>query len=322
MAELRKQGIVSKTRTLKSGKTVGGIPFTRGPLAHLLRNRFYIGEVVFKGDILKGEQPAILDRDLFDAVQERLDRQAQGQTSRQSRSETLLMGRIFDDAGNRMTPTHARKRGVKYRYYLSSAMLNGEAERTGSVSRVPAAALEEVVIRSVRQHLKSPAAMNDRSLIETHIAHVEVHPERLVIRFAPGDRPANEAGPENALSVPWQKTAATRRREILLPEGVSTQNARRIRPENRTTLLASIARGRHWLEELVIDSTATAETIAKREGCTARKVNMAISLAFLAPDLVKAAIDGTLPHGMGVVRLADLPAEWSQQHRTLGLPWR
>jgi site-specific DNA recombinase len=233
-----------------------------------------------------------------------------------------LMGRIFDDARNRMTPTHARKRGVKYRYYLSSALLNGEAERTGSVSRLPAAALEAVVIRSVREHLKSPAAMNDRSLIETHIARVEVHPERLIIRFAQGERAANDpAGPENTLSVRWQKTAATRRREILLPEGVSPQNVRRIRCENRTTLLASIARGRRWLEELVIEPTATAETIAKREGCTARKVNMTISLAFLAPGLIKAAIDGTLPHGMGVVRLADLPAEWSQQHQMLGLPW-
>jgi site-specific DNA recombinase len=56
MAELRKHGIVSKTRTLKSGKTVGGIPFTRGPLAHLLRNRFYIGEVTFKGEILRANR--------------------------------------------------------------------------------------------------------------------------------------------------------------------------------------------------------------------------------------------------------------------------
>jgi site-specific DNA recombinase len=63
-----------------------------------------------------------------------------------------------------------------------------------------------------------------------------------------------------------------------------------------------------------------AETIGKREGCTARKVNMTVSLAFLAPNLVKAAIDDTLPHGMGVVRLADLPAEWSQQHQMLGFP--
>ena len=64
MADLRKRGIVTKVRTLKSGKTVGGIPFTRGPLAHLLRNRFYIGEVVFKDEILKGEQAAILDQGL------------------------------------------------------------------------------------------------------------------------------------------------------------------------------------------------------------------------------------------------------------------
>ena len=67
------------------------------------------------------------------------------------------------------------------------------------------------------------------------------------------------------------------------------------------------------------DPTATVERIAEREGCSARKVNMTISLAFLAPDLVQAAIDGRLPHGMGVSRLSELPAEWARQHRMLGL---
>jgi site-specific DNA recombinase len=75
------------------------------------------------------------------------------------------------------------------------------------------------------------------ALIETHVVRVDVHPERLIIRFAQGERAANDpAGPENALSVPWKKIASTRRREILLPEGVSPQNARRIRSENRATL--------------------------------------------------------------------------------------
>ncbi len=105
MAELRKHGIVSKTRTLKSGKTVGGIPLTRGPLAHLLRNRFYIGEVAFKGEVLKGEQPAILDRDVFEAVQAKLDQQTNNHKATRTNSEALLIGRIFDDAGNRMSPT-------------------------------------------------------------------------------------------------------------------------------------------------------------------------------------------------------------------------
>jgi site-specific DNA recombinase len=75
MADLRKRGIVTKIRKLKKGMRVGGIPFTRGSLAQLLRNRFYIGEVVFKGEVLKGGQPAILDRALFDAVQARLNQQ-------------------------------------------------------------------------------------------------------------------------------------------------------------------------------------------------------------------------------------------------------
>ena len=93
---------------------------------------------------------------------------------------------------------------------------------------------------------------------------------------------------------------STRHREILLPGAIPTQPSRPIRSETRTTLVASIARGRRWLEELAADPTANAENIAKRERCSARKFNMTISLAFLAPDLVKAAIEGRLPRGMGV----------------------
>jgi site-specific DNA recombinase len=105
-----------------------------------------------------------------------------------------------------------------------------------------------------------------------------------------------------------------------VPEGIRPQQLRPIRSENRATLVASIARGRRWLDELTTNPKATAESIAKREGCSARKVNMRISLAFLAPNLVKAAIEGRLPHGMGVTGLVDLPAEWSRQHQMLGLP--
>jgi site-specific DNA recombinase len=321
MVDLRKRGVVTRVRTLKGGKTVGGIPFTRGPLAHLLRNRFYIGEVVFKDEILKGEQPAILDRDLFDAVQAKLSEKATNHQATRTKSEALLAGLIFDDRGNRMTPSHARKGGVKYRYYLSSALLQGGTERAGSVRRIPAAEVEALVVRSVREHLKLSQPIDDRNLANTHIKRLEVHPERLLIRLAR----SSDAGPEQAgagaiLHVPWHKTTSTRRREVLLPEGATPQLVRPIRSETRATLVASIVRGRHWLDELVADAAASTETIAKREGCSVRKVNMTISLAFLAPDLVKAAIDGRLPHGMGVVRLADLPAEWSRQREMLGFP--
>jgi site-specific DNA recombinase len=321
MAYLCKQGIVTKSRKLKSGKTVGGIPFTRGPLAHLLHNRFYIGEVAFKGEVLKGEQEAILDRDLFEAVQAKLNAQIKSHGATRARSGALLIGRIFDDAGNRMSPTHARKRGIKYRYYLSSALLNGTAERAGSVARVPAAEVEAVIVMSVRERCKPQKVIDDLTLVETYVARVDVHSDRLIIQLArAGEKEEHPNRAENVLSVPWQKAASTQRREILVPEGTPPRQARHIRSENRATLVASIARGRRWLDELIADASASAETIAQRDGCSTRKVNMTISLAFLAPDLVTAAIEGRLPHGMGVTRLADLPAEWSEQHKMLGLP--
>jgi site-specific DNA recombinase len=320
MADLRKRGIVTKVRTLKSGEKVGGIPFTRGALAHLLRNRFYVGEVNFKGEVLKGEQIAIVDRELFDAVQAKLDAQINGHKAARTNSEALLAGRIFDDRGNRMTPSHARKGGFKYRYYLSSVLLQGMASNAGSVRRVPAADIEALVVKSVREHLKPVVPNDDCSLIDAHVARVELHLEQLVIHLVQASKPNRQAASGgNILNVAWRKTQSTRRREILLPAGMSPQHARPIRSESRALLVASIARGRRWLNELLADANVNAESIAKREQCSVRKVNMTISLAFLAPDLVKAAIAGRLPHGMGVARLADMPAEWLRQHQMLGL---
>src|SRR3989442_11034717 len=227
MADLRKRGIVTKVRTLKTGETVGAIPFTRGPLAHLLRNRFYIGDVPFKGEILKGEQPAIVDRDLFEAVQAKLSEQVSGHKGARMKSEALLIGRIFDDHDNRISPSHARKGGVKYRYYLSSALLQGMAGAAGSVRRVPAAEIEALVVRSVREHLKPVAPIDDRSLIDTHVARVEVQPEQLVIHLARAKTPDRQrANCDHILNVRSRNTPSTRRRDMLLPVELPPQQAR------------------------------------------------------------------------------------------------
>ena len=85
---------------------------------------------------------------------------------------------------NRMTPSHARKGGMKYRYYLSSALLHGAANRAGSVSRVPAAEIEALVISTLREHLKPLPPIDDRSLVKDFVARVEIQQERLVIQLA------------------------------------------------------------------------------------------------------------------------------------------
>jgi site-specific DNA recombinase len=318
MADLRSKGVVTKVRTLKTGETVGGIAFTRGPLGYLLRNRFYIGDVTFKGEVLAGEQPAIVDRDLFEGVQARLSTQVTSHEVLRTRSEALLLGRIYDDRGHRMTPSHVRKAGIKYRYYISSALLQGRPKEAGTVSRVPARQVEDLVATAVRGHFKEPAEISDTVLIHKHVVRAEIRPNQLVIELAAANS-RRKRNDRNVIAVPWRKMPSTRRREILMPEGERPQDARPIRSENRALLVASIAQGRRWLNEFMTDPTANAASIAEHEGCSARQVNMTISLAFLAPELVKAAIEGRLPHGHGVTRMRDLPAEWPRQRKMLGI---
>jgi site-specific DNA recombinase len=320
LADLRGRGVASKVRTLKSGRKVGGIAFARGALAHLLRNRFYIGEVVFKGEVLPGEQPAIIDRKIFDAVQARLNEQFSNHVASRSRSEALLVGRIFDDRGNRMTPSHARKHGIKYRYYISAVLLQGQREKASTANRVPAAEVEALIITTVRNRIGETNDVDDRNLINDRVNRVEVHANRLRVELgntkAAGSKRRSRP---DVIDIPWSKTTSKRRREILIPQSKNAADVRPIRSENRATLVTSIARGRRWLDELIANPIMNAEGIADREGCTAPQVNMMISLAFLAPDLVKAAIQGKLPHGMGVRRLRDLAPEWSRQRTALGL---
>jgi site-specific DNA recombinase len=319
MQDLRQRKILTKVRRLSSGRAVGGNPLTRGPLAHLLRNRFYIGEVSFKGEILPGEQPVILDRKLFESVQRKLDEQRTNHLTTRTNSESLLMGRIFDDRGNRMTPSQVRKKGKRYRYYLSSALAQGQAENAGSVRRVPAPEIETLVTDAVRKRLSDSAVVSDRDLINSHVARVEILAERLAIKLVKkGSKRSERKAEKAAFYVPWKKIALKRRRELIAPAS-SGQDVRPIRSETRVALVTSIACGRRWLDEIVTGNIANVEQIAAREKCSVRQVNMTISLAFLSPTLVKAAIDGRLPRGIGIARLRDAPAEWSRQHAMLGL---
>src|SRR3979490_3051215 len=153
--DLKDKNIRSKTRLRSTGATRGGIPFERGSLFYLLRNRFYIGEVKYKGEILPGEQPAIVDRQLFDAVQQKLTDQWAHRNHGKTKSDDLLTGLLYDDAGHRMIPTHASKAGIRYRYYVSLPHLKGGSKTVsvGSVSRIPATDIEDIIVKSVNEHL-------------------------------------------------------------------------------------------------------------------------------------------------------------------------
>jgi len=95
---------------------------------------------------------------------------------------------------------------------------------------------------------------------------------------------------------------------------------RPIRPEARTRLLLGIAQGRTWLNELITGHVASTEAIAEREGLSQRSVRMTLTLAFVSPNLVKAAVEGRLSRGTGVTSFFDLPAEWRQQRSAMTIP--
>jgi DNA invertase Pin-like site-specific DNA recombinase len=329
--DLKEHNIRTKMRLLATGGTRGGIPFGRGTLFYLLRNRFFIGEVKYRGEILPGEQPPIMDRALFDAVQQKLTDQWTTRTNIRNAGDHLLTGLLFDDGGHRMAPTHATKAGIRYRYYVSLPCLHGEAKtaKVGSVTRVPATDIEDVVLKSLNEHLGSQGGMpviTGHSSIAELVERIEVHKDRLEVRLRSRESPGtinladnNEPPDDRVLSIPWQKPPFKRFREILLPHGSSRNEVRPERPERRLRLVSAIARGRRWLDEIISGSVTDLEQIALRERCSVRHVNMTISFAFLAPKLVRAAVEGRLPRGINIERLRDSSPEWSRQFEALGL---
>ena len=330
LRDLRERNIRTKTRRLSTGATRGGIPFGRGALYYLLSNHFYIGEVKYKNEILPGEQPPIMDRALFDAVRQKSLAQWSHRTTTRNKSDHLLTGLLFDDAGHRMIPTHATKAGVRYRYYVSTPVLHGEAKTAsaGSVSRVPAGDIEDTVVKSLKEHLapnqgKSATGtlpLGDRGDLAQVVAGIVVHRDRLIIRLKSDNADQASNSPEDRLlSIPWRKPPSKKSRQMLLPHNASRSDVRPEQFERRARLVSAIARGRRWLDDVVSGRVTTVAQLCTREKCSVRHVNMTISLAFLAPNLIKAAVEGRLPRGIGIERLRDPPTEWSRQFEALGL---
>src|SRR5260221_9926633 len=173
VAELDRRGIVTKRRKTKVAKYNGAIPFTYGPLAYFLKNRVYLGEVHHGGKWFEGEQEAIIDRATFDRVQELLKSKAQGRKVKRSKSGALLQGKLFDDKGNRMSPSFSSRNGVRYRFYVSSALLRGRRGAAGSVARVAAEAVEQAIVKALHAQ-NVDRTVDDSELLDRHLLRAQI----------------------------------------------------------------------------------------------------------------------------------------------------
>jgi site-specific DNA recombinase len=327
--DLDRQGIRSKPRRLSNGRFVGGKSFGVGALAHLLKNRFYIGEVAYRDEVYRGEHEPIVSSALFEAVQGKLAAQAVARRCRLRGSPAILSGRLFDICGNRMSPTHTNKGGARYRYYISQTVLQGKPQPPGLVGRVPAVEIEALVVAALRNHLDAGCAGeqlpdNDRELIERHLERVTLSLTHLELRLrqsreaARADNAANNgsSATPNAkvttITLPWTGPVPAAVKGVIHVPAHNTP----ITPSRRETLLMAIAKARNWIDELANGRVGDCAMLARRESKVERHIRLLLPLAFLSPRIVSGLLEGTAPARLTATALARaLPWSWAEQER-------
>src|SRR5207302_3755078 len=146
-----------------SGTERGGRSFSRGHIYHLLSNPIYIGEIAHKGQLYPGQHPALIDAETWTAVRDQLVTNATNHRREADAAEpSLLAGLLTDARGKRFTPSHAVKKGRRYRYYVSTALITKAGTDQSQGWRLPAQEIEDAVIRVLADALTSPAMLIER----------------------------------------------------------------------------------------------------------------------------------------------------------------
>ena len=162
MDALATAGLRSKRRVKPDGTAYGGQRLSRGALYLMLQSRTYCGEVTHKGKSYPGEHPAIIEQPLWDKVQAVLGKnRIERTTGTRTKHPSLLTSLVFDETGERLTPSYSVKKGTRYRYYVSTALLTGAGRKRSSGRRIPAGNLEGLVIDRLRSFFADPAAVLD-----------------------------------------------------------------------------------------------------------------------------------------------------------------
>jgi hypothetical protein len=173
--ELEIGKIFSKSRMTSDGTSYGGKPFSRGALYQLLQNKIYIGLTTHRGEAYPGEHPAILDNDLWEKTQELLDSNRVGWRALEKNASKRLTGIVFDASGGAMTPSHASKKGIRYRYYISKSLTTNSKDEHPDAQRIPAILVEDLVIKRIKDFLKEPKGLSQNLPKAYQSAAFQIH---------------------------------------------------------------------------------------------------------------------------------------------------
>ncbi len=304
--DLDAKGFRSRIKKVKGSDTRISSRFTYGPLAYLLNSRIYIGEVPHKDKWYPAEHPPIVTPTTFEAVQSKLASNSVTRKNRRSQSGALLTGKLFDDRDNRMSPSYSTKKGVRYRFYVSAALLRGRKAEAGSLTRVPAPELELAVLQAIRARCDRSdlTVIPDTELIETYVERVTVANSAITIVFPP------HIGFDN-LAVPRIDTTSG----TMLVKHRHDDNT-----EADPVLVHVIAKAHARIKDLAGGRFDTVEALAARAKAHPKMLRQELRLAFLAPDILTAILQGDQPAGLTLTAmLPTLPLSWAAQRRAIGL---
>jgi DNA invertase Pin-like site-specific DNA recombinase len=353
------QGLTSKRRTSASGRFQGGKPFSRGALYVMLQNRIYRGEIVHKELSYPGEHAPIIDQQLWDAVQVQLSgNAAQRKAGGRAAQPSLLAGMLFDGDDNRMTPSHAVKKGTRYRYYVSRPLISKDQADGSAGLRIPAGEIEQLVAGRVRQWLLDPGSIYKAT--SAWIPEPSIQ-QRLVARAAEIGKQWSELPPARKRTV---LTALIERVEVrvdqvdihlrqiglgslfnlsvapsMSEETVILSVATRLRragmeismlidgtdpfavakPDAR--LIKLLVRAHQFNTTLAESEDVAFAALAMREGVSRSYFTRVVRLSCLAPDITQAILDGRQPRDLTAEKLlahSRLPLGWHDQRNALG----
>ncbi len=308
--------IRSKQRVTAAGRVVGGLPFNRGALYHLLRNQTYLGFIRHKDVLHPGGHAAIVPKKLFDKVQVVLDDGVRRTAERRSQIERApLAGRLFDGDGSPMSPSYSRgSKGTTYRYYTSTLLQRGSKAKADMqvIQRISAAPLEEqlgkLISRLVPRSSANPLGLPRRVEVHRDAVHLTLRREDcagIQGRLSEDETLFDDATDIDHLRIIAQIRIRNRRGRIEITRG----------PPPRTSkdpVLISALRRAHAMTNL--DEKRIPIVRTSPETQYARRL---VRLAFLAPDLQKAIIQGTQPAGLNLDQLIGqpLPIDWDEQRK-------
>ncbi|MEM7461496.1 MAG: recombinase family protein [Pseudomonadota bacterium] len=353
------RGIVSKPRKANRSNLTGSVPLSRGHLYRILANPIYKGCIRHGNDLYSGLHEAIIEKETFDRVQMMLAIKASNRRTRTNITQPhLLTGLLFDETGDRLSPTHANKKGRRYRYYISNRLIQAR-RRDKDGWRLPAKQIESIILNEITRLLRNKVRLLDMC------GYRDCNTETAQITITAGAALANELETANTEDVKQrlqtilnrivlQRDSITLRIDrfgltkmlgvtsdsqsdgevglfiIRLPiqlrrRGVEARLVLTEKPNSYSSLDPNLIRllgqAHSFFDKLSSGECKTISELAHITGSNAAEISRILPLAFLAPEIARAIMSGRQPVELtaeALKRLDHVPYLWKDQHTKLG----